>query len=225
MTGLALLRTIAEELGAFTDRLVFTGGLVLPLYLTRPPSLRLRPTRDADVVVACTSHRAWLALQGELGEIGVRPLAGDPEAPICRMRTAAGHLLDLMPTDPGVLGFGNRWFGEGYARSIEADVGARQAIRVFPAALYAAAKVEAYRGRGRQDPWLSHDLEDLLTLLACRPGLAAEARAEAEPLRGFLREAAQELLALERLDEIIQGSLREPEEPILAMLESLAGAG
>ncbi|MEB3197842.1 MAG: hypothetical protein VKP62_11625 [Candidatus Sericytochromatia bacterium] len=91
MTGLDLLRAIAGGLGAFTERMVFTGGLVLPLYLTRKPSLRLPPTRDADVVVACSAHRAWVALQAELGTVGVSPLAGAPEAPICRMRTQAGQ--------------------------------------------------------------------------------------------------------------------------------------
>jgi hypothetical protein len=86
VTGLELLQAIAKELGTFTDRLVFTGGLVLPLYLTQRPRLRFRPTRDADVVVACSSHRAWLALQDELKTIGVRPFAEAPDAPICRMR-------------------------------------------------------------------------------------------------------------------------------------------
>ena len=53
MNAPAQLRKIVRDLGAFADVVVFTSGLVLPLYLTRRPILRFRPTLDADAVVAC----------------------------------------------------------------------------------------------------------------------------------------------------------------------------
>jgi hypothetical protein len=202
--------------------MVFTGGLVLPLYLARRPTLRIRPTLDADAVVACASHRDWLGLQRELGRIGVVPLADDPEAPICRMRTAAGHLLDLLPTDPAVLGFANRWFDAGFTHAIPADLGKGLRIRIFPAPLYLAAKFEAFRGRGLDDPWTSHDLEDMLTLIACRPSLPAEVEASEPCLRSYLGAAARAILEVDRLGEVIQANVGEREESIVASLALIA---
>jgi hypothetical protein len=218
----AQLRNIVRELGAFADVMVFTGGLVLPLYLTRRPILRIRPTLDADAVVACASHRDWIGLQGELGRVGVVPLAGEPSAPICRMKTASGHLLDLMPTEPAVLGFANRWFKEGYQRAILADLGDALTIQIFPAPLYFAAKVEAFRGRGLDDPWTSHDLEDILTLIACRPALPTEIQVAEPELRAYLSAAAKEILGLNRLAEIILANVGEREERIVSVLTSFA---
>jgi len=222
MNATDLLRAIISDVGIFSDRMVFTGGLVLPLYLTRPPRLRIRPTRDADVVVACSSHVAWVRLQIELGTLGVTPIVGDPSAPICRMRTANGHLLDLMPTDPAILGFGNQWFQAGYDRAITVDIGAARPIMIFPAAIYCAAKLEAYRGRGKADPWMSHDLEDLLTLIACRASLVDETRAEPEEVRDFLRHAAREILTLARLDELIHAHIQQSHAQVVSVLTAIA---
>jgi hypothetical protein len=222
MSGTELLRAIVGDVGDFLEHMVFTGGLVLPLYLTRPPRLRIRPTRDADVVVACESHAAWVRLQMELGALGVIPIVGDPSAPICRMRTATGHLLDLMPANPAVLGFGNPWFQAGYDRAITVEIGAARPIRIFPAALYVAAKIEAYRGRGKADPWMSHDLEDLLTLMACRASLVDETRAEPDAVKEFLRNAAREILALARLDELNHAHIQEPHAQVVSVLSTIA---
>lgn len=226
MTGAELLSEVVRELGPLHDMMVFTGGLVLPLYFERQPHLRLRPTIDADAVVPCASYPRWAALQAELMNRGIMPVS-DPVAPICRMRTPKGHLLDVMPMDPAVLGFGNRWFRLGFERAIFSSVGQGVTIKIFPAPLYAAAKAEAYRGRGKQDPWSSHDLEDFLTLLACRPSLPAEIAGEGPELRSYFAEFGAELLALARIDELIDAHVREHVAEILAALHllSLGSAG
>jgi hypothetical protein len=220
MTGLELLREIAAELGTFREDMAFTGGLVLPLYFERPPSDRLRPTFDADAVVACSSYARWAGMQAQLMQLGIMP-ANEPNAPICRMKTPKGYLLDVMPMDPDVLGFGNRWFQPGYEQSIPYDLGEGLNIRIFPAALYAAAKAEAYRDRGKDDPWLSHDLEDFLTLLACRPSLLAEIEAADEELRAYLEAFARELLAMDRIDEVIDSHVRGDADEAQTALEAI----
>ncbi len=53
--------------------MVFTGGLVLPLYFERQPSDRLRPTFDADAVVACSSNARWAGMQAQLMQLGIMP--------------------------------------------------------------------------------------------------------------------------------------------------------
>lgn len=224
MTGLELLREIVAELGGLQEDMVFTGGLVLSLYFERQPSDRLRPTLDADAVVACSSYPRWAGLQAQLMQLGLMP-ANEPGAPICRMKTPKGYLLDVMPMDPDVLGFGNRWFQPGYERAISYALGEGVSIKVFPAALYAAAKAEAYRDRGKDDPWLSHDLEDFFTLLACRPSLLVEIEnAEAE-LREYLERFARELLAMDRIDEVLDSHVRGDADEVLAALKAIAQVG
>lgn len=224
MTGAEILREVVRELGGLHEAMVFTGGLVLPLYLERPPTLRLRATDDADAVVACSSYPRWAALQAQLMQLGVMPVS-EQEAPICRMRTPQGHLLDVMPTDPAVLGFGNRWFQEGFEKAIAAPIGNGIEIKIFPAPLYAAAKAEAYRDRGKQDPWVSHDLEDFLTLVDCRPSFPEEvARAERE-LLAYLAGFAAELLAMDEIEELVDAHLRARVDEVLATLEQLSRLG
>lgn len=221
MTGAELLREVVIEVGPLHDTMVFTGGLVLPFYFERQPHLRLRSTIDADAVVSCASYPRWVALQADLMNRGIMPVS-ESVAPICRMRTPKGHLLDVMPIDPDVLGFGNRWFRLGFERAIITSVGLGVNIKIFPAPLYAAAKAETYRGRGKQDPWSSHDLEDFLTLLACRPSLPAEIAGEGNELRSYFADFGAELLALDRIDEIIDAHVRDHVDEILASLHLLS---
>ena len=216
------LKLVVEDLGHFVPRLAFTGGLVLGLYLERQPMFRIRPTKDADAVVACATHADYISLQVELGQVQARPLAGDGDAPICRMVTSSGQLLDLMPTDKSVLGFGNSWFPLGYETAQPCDIGASQPVRIFPPPVYAAAKADAYRGRGVADPMLSHDLEDFLTLVSCRSSLTAEIAACCPELRSYLARFVDEVLALPRLDEIIDGNIGEPVEKVLITLRAIA---
>ena len=216
------LKQVVEDLGAFVPRLVFTGGLVLGLYFERQPMFRIRPTKDADAVVACATHADYVATQSALGQVGTRPHVGDGDAPICRMVTASGELLDLMPTDEGVLGFGNPWFHLGFETAQPCDIGASQPIRIFLLPVYAAAKTAAHRGRGAADPMFSHDLEDFLTRVACRPSLVEEVAASAPDLRTYLAEFVNEVLAIPRLDEIIEGIIGEPVETMLTTLRAIA---
>ena len=221
MTGVEILRQILGELEGIPDPMVFTGGLVLPLYFERSPALRLRPTIDADAVVGCASYARWADLQARLMQRGFVPVS-DQEAPICRMRTPQGHLLDVIPTEASVLGFGNRWFRQGFDEAVSASLGEGKAIRIFPAPLFVAAKTEAFRDRGKLDPWLSHDLEDVLTLIECRPSFLEEVRREDGELLDYLAAFATELLALERIDELIESHLRASAEPIRTVLERIS---
>ena len=70
------LKLVVEDLGHFVPHRAFTGGLVLGLYLERQPMFRIFPTKDADAVVACTTHADYISLQLELGQVQARPLAG-----------------------------------------------------------------------------------------------------------------------------------------------------
>lgn len=57
-----------------------------------------------------------------------------------------------MPTRPELLGFENVWQGRAIRHAVEHELPSGTAIRVIPPANLLATKVEAFHGRGRDDP-------------------------------------------------------------------------
>jgi hypothetical protein len=209
MTSAALesLRRVALELGPeLRDQVVFLGGAAAGLLVTETRGHELRPTDDVDVVADVASQAGFYALQAKLKERGFHE---DPQAKVlCRFRR--GELvLDLMPVDPRILGFSNRWYEyaiESASKVELAPAGSESApitIRVVSASCFVATKLEAYRGRGDGDLYHA-DIEDIVTVIDGRPELLAELSKERADLREYVRSAMAELLAA-GLEEKIAG--------------------
>jgi hypothetical protein len=73
-------------------------------------------------------------------------------------------------------------------------VGKRE-IRIATAPYFLATKLEAFRGRGNADYQMSHDLDDIITLVDGRPEIVAEVSRSAADLRRYLSEEFRSLLA------------------------------
>jgi len=52
-----------------------------------------------------------------------------PEAPVCRW-TMGGTILDVMPTDHTILGFGNRWYTEAVRTASRAQLPSGRVIQL-----------------------------------------------------------------------------------------------
>ena len=87
--------------------MAFLGGAAVELLLTDPAAPAVRATMDVDVIVEVAGRVEYYKLEGELRERGFSQRAG-AEEPICRWHLG-DLILDVMPTDPDVLGFSNRW--------------------------------------------------------------------------------------------------------------------
>jgi len=85
-----------------------------------------------------------------------------------------GVLLDMMPSEPGILGFHNRWYPKVVQAARTVPLPNRRVIRLITAPLFLATKFEAFRGRGGNDYLASHDLEDLITVIDGRRELIDE---------------------------------------------------
>jgi hypothetical protein len=59
-------------------------------------------------------------------------------------------VIDVRPTDERVLGFSNRWYAPAIAAAQRNTIAGLD-IRVVTAVYFLAAKLEAFRGRGRND--------------------------------------------------------------------------
>ncbi len=106
--NIEMLEAAVERLGSLSDELVFLGGCATGLLITDPAAPPLRVTRDVDVMVEVATLAGYHKFNEKLRKRG---FVEDrrPEAPICRWQ-AGEIILDVMPTDPALLGFGNIWF-------------------------------------------------------------------------------------------------------------------
>jgi hypothetical protein len=110
-----------------------------------------------------------------------------------------------MPTDGSVLGFRNRWYEEGYAHAIDATIEGER-LRILDAPHFVATKLEAWSDRSAGD-LLHHDLEDVIATVDGRPELFDELAQSSTPVREYVRDVIQHLLASEAFLEALPGHL------------------
>jgi len=124
---------------------------------------RIRPTEDVDCVVKIVDKRRHSVFEEKLRALGFSHCTEDG-APICRW-LYNGVKVDVMPNDPAVLGFANRWYDEGFSSTVQMRLPDGTVINVFSLPIFIATKIEAYHGRGEKDYRFSHDIEDVITVL------------------------------------------------------------
>jgi hypothetical protein len=146
---------------------------------------------------------SYVTLQGVLQQMRDLGFSEGREQtdPICRWR-GHGLVLDLVPLDPNVLGFSNRWYSAGWAKLKTVEIGADMAIELLPYGVYMATKLEAFSQRG-QDPRMSHDLEDVFLTMAARADLIQDARQLDPSVRNFLASVFKSLLTGRHAEELI----------------------
>lgn len=203
------LRRIADALGDLRETFVFIGGAVAGLLLTDPLAGGVRPTRDVDAVVDA-GRSTFLRIEAAIRARGFTP--DTDSGVICRwVHRDSGTLFDLMPIDPEVLGFSNRWYPYAVETAQPVDLGAGLTIRLASAVAFVATKLEAFADRGAGDILGSHDLEDILTVVDGRAELGAELAAAPTEVRTAVAAAFSSLLADADFANALPGLLSEPE--------------
>jgi len=115
--SIELLELAADGLGPLLDEVVFVGGATVTLWITDPGAPPVRPTKDVDVVVEVATRSAFHDFEARLRHRG---FAEDrEEGVICRWRHRGGLILDAMPSEPGILGFENRWQGAAIPHAVK----------------------------------------------------------------------------------------------------------
>lgn len=214
------LRRIAEALGELREQIVFVGGAVAGLLVTDPLADAVRATRDVDAVV--NANRASFYRLEEA--VAARGFERDSRSDvICRwVHKASGLLFDLMPVQPEVLGFSNRWYPYAVNTAVHVDLGSGVAIRLVSAVAFVATKLEAFASRGGGDFMSSHDLEDVLNIVDGREELANEMATAPTELRQAVAAAFAQLLTNPDFANMLPGLIAEPERAGLVM-ERLKG--
>lgn len=213
--NLPYLRQVAEALGDLREQVVFVGGAVAGLLVTDPLADSVRATRDVDAVVN-TSRAQFHRIEAQVAQRGfVRDAASDV---ICRwIHQESGVLFDLMPVQPEVLGFSNRWYPYAVQTAVPIDLGAGVTIRLASAVAFVATKLEAFASRGGGDFVSSHDLEDVLNIVDGRAELLEEMAAAPAELRQVAGAVFARLVADPDFANVLPGLIAEPERSSLVL--------
>lgn len=203
--NLELLTLAVEQLEDLTDVMVFLGGCATGLLITDPAAPPIRMTRDVDAIVQVLSLGDYHQLEQQLRIRGFRE-DNRTDAPICRW--ISGELvLDIMPTDPKILGFGNRWYAAASEHANAIQLSSGKYIRIVSAPYFLVTKLEAFDGRGYGDYLMSHDIEDIIAVLDGRPTIVAEVKSASLVLANELATRFSHLLQDRQFIEAISGHM------------------
>jgi hypothetical protein len=203
--NLELLISVARLLRPLLDELVFVGGCTTALFITDPAAAEVRSTYDVDAIVEIASYAEYAVFSERLRQLG---FAEDHSAgaPICRW--AHDELrFDVMPTDERILGFSNRWYKAAMENAQNMQIENGLILRVVTAPFFLGTKLEAFKGRGKNDYFASHDLEDLIAVIDGRPSLLAELRLESKELKAYVANVARNLLKEHNFIDALPGYL------------------
>jgi len=202
--NLAQLVAIAAQLAPLLEQIAFVGGCVTGLLLTDPAAAPVRPTLDVDAIIAISSYEEFALLENRLREMGFRQ-PNVEGSPVCRW-VSGDLILDLMPTDSSILGFSNRWYRAALENSIRRRIGDYD-IRIVTAPYFLAMKLDAFHGRGRNDFRMSHDLEDIVTVIDGRSEVVGEVHLASADLQKYLSDEFRALLSSHDFQEAVPGHL------------------
>lgn len=206
--NLAKIELVAGVLGPLRERLVFVGGCAAGLLLTDPAAAPARVTYDVDLTVQVAALSDYHRLEDEFRALGfVRDLGMEVT---CRRRYSDLE-VDLMPTDPAILGFANRWYPLVVDTAQRVRLPAGFDIRLITAPAFLATKFEAFSDRGKGDLLGSHDLEDIITVIDGRAELPDEIADAGDELRAYLALRCRELIAAHGFFDYLPGMIAPSE--------------
>jgi len=192
------LREVAQALKPLNQKVVFVGGATIALYGNPDTAFEVRPTDDIDVVVELATYGSFAKLEERLREIG---FVNETEAKVVCRYKIRGIIVDIMPTDPKVIGFSNQWYPEGFSNAILYDLTERQSIYIFSLEYLVATKLEAFFSRGKTDFLFSRDFEDLVYLFENAEGIEDALSNCSGNLKNYLVTAFKLLLQHEDFEE------------------------
>ena len=158
---LEILKLTVKELKPLLNEVVFLGGSIISLFVDEPSILEIRETLDVDCAIEISHREDYEKFAKKLRKIGFSE--DITSKVICRFKKGE-LLIDIMPTDEKILGFSNRWYKKAFKFAIEKKVN-MNVIKVFDLPYLIATKIEAFKGRGKGQFMLSHDIEDIVTLI------------------------------------------------------------
>lgn len=153
------------------------------LFINDKSAPDVRYTFDVDCIVDVISLHDYHHFEKKLRNVGFKQSVS--EEVICRWRFD-DVILDVMPTDEKILGFGNRWYKDAILTSQFYALPSGVKIKVVTAPYFLATKLEAFLTRGKMDFYASHDFEDIISVLDGRTEIVNEIKNSSYGLKNYL---------------------------------------
>lgn len=172
------------------EKVVFVGGATISFYADRPV-FETRPTDDIDVIIEILNYYERGELEKRLQSLG---FLNDMESGIICRYVIQGTIVNIMPTNDLSIGFKNIWYPDGFVAAIGYRIDERNTIKILSAPYFVATKLEAHKGRGKQDGRSSKDFEDIVYVLENRESIWEEMKTTSSPVKKYLQSEFSNLL-------------------------------
>lgn len=198
--NLALVAQVAQGLQELRDKMVFIGGAVISLYTDDPAAEEIRPTSDIDMTINLANYAEWAKMQERLAELEFYP---DPQGQSICSYKFQDIAIDIMPADDSSIGVSNSWYKPGfkYLQQVELEEGTN--INILSSPYFLATKLEAFKDRGQNDFYGSHDLEDIIYLLDNRTTIVQEIQAADEEVKEYIKKELTAIKTHPQAEEIL----------------------
>ncbi|TDE41490.1 hypothetical protein E0I26_16330 [Flavobacterium rhamnosiphilum] len=198
--NLALVAQVAIGLEELREKMVFIGGAVISLYTDDPAAEEIRPTSDIDMTINLANYNEWAQMQERLAELKFYP---DPEGhSICSYKYDK-IAIDIMPAEDSSIGVSNIWYKPGFKYLQQIELPERVSINILPSPYFLATKLEAFKDRGANDFYGSHDYEDIIYLLDNRTSIVEEILAADEDVRTYIKQEINAIKNHPQANEIL----------------------
>ena len=151
--NLQMVAKVAHALTPLQEPIVFVGGAIIAIYQDDPAPARA--TDDVDCIVQVATRSEFAGMEQKLRNLGFKHVTDSKV--ICRWKLE-GTIVDVMPTEPKILGFSNSWYHPGFEARIARKLPDGTVVLVMPLAYFLASKFEALHNRGSSDWRISHEL-------------------------------------------------------------------
>ena len=201
--NLIIIEKVAKTLEEINDDVIYVGGAIVSYYVTDLGAEQPRPTKDIDISVQISSYSEMDQLREKLESKGIYPA---PKEKVMYRYELGDILIDFIPFEETSLGPTNSWLKPGFGKSYEVAAGS-QIIKILPVSYFLATKYEAYKSRGKSDPYGSHDFEDIIYVLDNNIEVVDTIKGEDQKLILFIKEMAKEILEHPSRNDIIAGQI------------------
>lgn len=199
-TNTLRIKAVYNALGPLQNDVVFVGGATVSFYADRMAE-EVRPTDDVDILIELWTYKEFAAIEEKLRSLGFED---DRESGIICRYKVNGITVDIITTGADVLGFGNKWYPEGYVNASHYKIDSNTSIKIFSSPFFIATKLEAFRSPSRKDNnngLYSSDFEDIIFILENRFSIWEEFTNAPDHLKIYLQEQFGELLRNPLFDE------------------------